>query len=267
MVLLVSLSVVSAAIGFGQHALRLNENQVLYLFSTSSQVIAAVYGLTLTGFIFFRNELSREEFEDETLTEAVETLKQRYLALLMFITILVILTILAANLAISLEAGEGPGRSVLVINLGQSAFVTSLAAIAYFMFDVLSPHSIEIASRTLQDKVDPTRTQRTEGGLEEFLRNYNQIELLLVEAGQAFQTPAAASPAKGSPRRISNARLAEMLFRAERIRKDLFRRIRELNTLRNSIIHGAEPVVSEELVQMSREVLQELRVALNPDSR
>jgi hypothetical protein len=62
----------------GNHAIELNENQILYLFSTSAQVIAAIYGLTLTGFVFFRSELNRQEFEDETLVDAVESLKRRY---------------------------------------------------------------------------------------------------------------------------------------------------------------------------------------------
>jgi hypothetical protein len=57
------------SIALSRYAAGLDENQILYLFSISAQVIAAIYGLTLTGFIFLRNELSREEFEDETLVD------------------------------------------------------------------------------------------------------------------------------------------------------------------------------------------------------
>ena len=102
--LLLTLS--TTAVALSGHALSLNETQILYLFSTSAQVIAAIYGLTLTGFIFFRNELSREEFEDETLADAVENLKARYFVLLVFITVLVTLALLLANLAISYEGSE-----------------------------------------------------------------------------------------------------------------------------------------------------------------
>jgi hypothetical protein len=43
------------------HALfELTENQIMYLYSTSAQVLAAVYGLTLTGYIFLRGDLNRE---------------------------------------------------------------------------------------------------------------------------------------------------------------------------------------------------------------
>ena len=39
--------------------LELSENQALYTFSSESQVIAAIYGLTITGYIFLRNQQDR----------------------------------------------------------------------------------------------------------------------------------------------------------------------------------------------------------------
>jgi hypothetical protein len=232
---------------------RLNENQILYLFSTSAQVLAGVYGLTLTGFIFFRNELSREEQEDETLADAVESLKTRYFRLLAFITVLVLITITLSNLAITIASSRHSALGVIVINSGQSLFATSLGAIAYFIFDVISPNRIEATSRALQSKVDPTYDRANKGSLEDFLRNYNQIESLLTKYGLFSNMEVAAYPSR-QPRRISNARLAEILARNEMITIDLYVRIRNLVTLRNSIIHGADPVVSSELLHLSQEV-------------
>jgi hypothetical protein len=244
---------------------RLNENQILYLFSTSAQVLAGVYGLTLTGFIFFRNELSREEQEDETLADAVESLKTRYFRLLAFITVLVLITITLSNLAITIASSRHSALGVIVINSGQSLFATSLGAIAYFIFDVISPNRIEATSRALQSKVDPTYDRANKGSLEDFLRNYNQIESLLTRYGLFSNMEVAAYPSR-QPRRISNARLAEILARNEMITKDLYVRIRNLVTLRNSIIHGADPVVSSELLHLSQEVLTELRRALTNET-
>jgi hypothetical protein len=260
--LFVALSIVSSIIGAGPLATALNENQVLYLFSTTGQVIAAIYGLTLTGFIFFRNELSRQEFEDETLAEAVDALKARYFVLLVFITSLVILTILLSNLAIAREATGATFWNAAIINTGQSAFITSLLAVTYFVFDVISPRRIENASRRLQDEVDPSRSEETKGSLEEFLTNYNQIEALLNLGGFPYQKSIAIAAERSRPRYMSNTRMAEMLFRNERIDQSLFAHLRELITLRNSIIHGAEPIVSQNAVAMSRDVLQRLRDAI-----
>jgi len=50
----VGTAVTSVAAAQGQPLL-LNESQILYLSSTSAQVVAAAYGLTLTGFEFSKN--------------------------------------------------------------------------------------------------------------------------------------------------------------------------------------------------------------------
>jgi len=255
------LSCATSAWGELSSQFSLNENQILYLFSTSSQVLAGIYGLTLTGFVFFRNELSREEQEDETLAEAVESLKARYFKLLVFITGLVLATIALSNLAISMASGSRSGLGTVVINSGQSFFATSLVTIAYFVFDVISPGRIEAASRALQSTVDPTYAKENKGSLEEFLRNYNDTESLLAQYALSVDLEIRPHQSRQS-RRPSNARLAEILFRSERINFDLYSRIRDLITLRNSIIHGADPVVSQKLLKSSKEVLTELKKAL-----
>lgn len=150
--ILISNSMVTSLIGLRAPIWVLNENQVLYLYSTSAQVLAAVYGLTLTGFIFFRNELSRKEFEDDTLAVATERLKSRYFKILLFVTALAIFTFLMASLAIS-SGGRSPA-SVIIINVAHSSYFVSLLIIAYFIFDVIAPKRIERESRIIQFLVD-----------------------------------------------------------------------------------------------------------------
>lgn len=258
------LSVASSLWGAIDSTLKLNENQILYLFSTSAQVLAGIYGLTLTGFIFFRNELSREEFEDETLADAVESLKGRYFTMLVFITGLVLLTFALSSLVMAKESGEHSLVTTLLMNSGQSAFGTSLLAISYFIFDVTSPKRIEVASRALQKKVDPTKGAPAKGNLEDFLRNYNQIEKLLSDYESSSSITSSLYSSR-PVRRTSNVRLAEILMRNERISQLLFSKLRDLITLRNSIIHGADPVVSSDIVAASQRVLEELGEALRAD--
>jgi uncharacterized protein YutE (UPF0331/DUF86 family) len=256
------LAAITSYVGEKNPILMLNENQVLYLFSTSAQVLAGVYGLTLTGFIFFRNELSREELEDDTLVEAVESLKKRYFTLLVFVTLSSIFTLLLSNLAISHES-TGTSLSTIIINAAQSAFVITLIAVTYFIFEVISPKRIEKESRNLQSQVDPEIDERKKGSLEEFLKNYNQIEEIIAKYGSIYQTTSSMGYASRPRRHISNAKLSEMLFRNEKISESLYGEIRALITLRNSIIHGAEPVVSEHLVINSSSILNELRKELD----
>ena len=157
--------------------------------------------------------------------------------------------------------------NTLIINSGQAAFLTSLFAVAYFIFDVISPKRIERASQTLQSKFDPTLAEQTRGSLEDFLRNYNQIEILLEKVGRPYEEGISTSNIKGYPRRVSNSRLAEILLRNDRIDKALYGGLRELITLRNSIIHGADPVVSQAMVDASADVLEKLQATLGGDYR
>ncbi|MBB1322271.1 hypothetical protein [Shewanella sp. SR43-8] len=257
-----ALAVITSYVGTSNPILVLNENQILYLFSTSAQVLAGVYGLTLTGFIFFRNELSREELEDETLVEAVESLKNRYFTLLVFVTLSSVVTLLLSNLAISYES-TGTTLSTIIINSAQSAFVTTLLAVTYFIFEVISPKRIERESRKLQNQVDPAREETIKGSLEEFLKNYNELEEIIAKYGSIYQTTSSTEYPSRPRRHISNAKLSEMLFRNEKISESLYGEIKALITLRNSIIHGAEPVVSEKIVMDSSTILSELRKALD----
>lgn len=241
--------------------LLLNENQILYLYSTSAQVLAGIYGLTLTGFIFFRNELSREEFEDDTLTVAVDSLKERYFKILLFVTILSIFTLLMSNLVISTESGDNELLKAILMNVAQSSFVVNLLVIAYFIFDVIAPKRIEKESKFIQQAVDPIPEGDLKGSLEDFLSSYNQLEYIIQKYGQAYQSQI---ESEGKPRRrLSNIRLAEFILRAEMIDYTLFEKIKNLITLRNSIIHGAEPVVSSHMVEQSKSILKELAEALN----
>jgi uncharacterized protein YutE (UPF0331/DUF86 family) len=147
------------------------------------------------------------------------------------------------------------------MNTGQVSFIVNLFVIAYFIFDVIAPKRIEKASKNLQRTVDPFEIGEKKGSLEDFLTNYNQIEYILQKYGQAFQSEMTGSHMK-SRRRISNAKLTEIILQAERIDYGLFEEIKRLITLRNSIVHGAEPIVSYKMVDSSRTILVELSKAL-----
>ena len=45
------------------------------------------------------------------------------------------------------------------LNSAQSAFVTTLLAVTYFIFEVISPQRIDRESRKLQSQVDPEREE------------------------------------------------------------------------------------------------------------
>jgi uncharacterized protein YutE (UPF0331/DUF86 family) len=263
-------TLIFSIIGHAIPTLTLNENQVLYLFSTSSQVLAAIYGLTLTGLVFFINELNREQAEDETKEASTRELKSRYYYFLLFITISVGTTICLGNAAISTEAIGSGIINAIIINAGQSAFVFSLLAISIFIFEVIDPQALERASDRVKENLDPAIAVTERGSLEDFIRNFNSIEAALQKYGEAYQydsevtifSESISASQVRSRRRLSNARLAEILLRNGKINQYLFVKIKELISIRNSIVHGADPVVSQHIVNESISVLNLLKDAL-----
>lgn len=267
LLMLLIFSAASAIIAIYSPFWILNESQILYLYSTSSQVLAGVYGLTLTGFIFFRNELSREESDDESLTDAVESLKNRYFKLLIYVTSISIFTLFIGNLVISMEDEEKSAFKTIIMNVAQSSFVISLLTISYFIFDIIAPKRIENASKRLQQKFDPIDENRKKGSLETFLKNFNKIESILQEYGQNLQPVAYTIQSNNFQsnyqRRIPNSKLAKIILQDEKIDVDLYNELRKLITLRNSVVHGTDPVVSEKLVTTSEKILKSLSESLN----
>lgn len=255
-------TITSSLIGWQYHPLRLNENQILYLFSTSSQVISGIYGLTLTGLIFFINELNREQTQDETLEASIRELKYRYYSFLLFITLMVCICLGIGNTIISTEATGPSIYNTILINSGQSAFAFSLISIIIFIFEVIDPKALERASDRVKENLDPYVQADLKGSLEEFMRNFNQIEAILSKYGESYEYSSIVSSQNRARRRLSNTRLAEILFRNEKIDRNLLEKTRELISIRNSIVHGADPAVSRTLVTESESVLKMIISAL-----
>ncbi|WP_166225516.1 hypothetical protein [Pseudomonas atagonensis] len=246
------------------HALfELTENQIMYLYSTSAQVLAAVYGLTLTGYIFLRGDLNREARSDETRAKSIEKLEGRYFWQLAVITALVMFTILLTNLVIAQENSKNTEPLTYLMNFSQSFFAISFVAIAFFVVDIVGPGNIQAASQALQDKIDPEHNVKTmQGDLSEFLKSYNNIESILNTKTNIPVLTTDFSNKKYN-KHTSNTRLAEILLRREKINNELFSRLKNLITLRNAIIHGADPSVSQHMVDESKSILEELNKSLD----
>ncbi|MDO8996773.1 MAG: hypothetical protein Q7U77_09095 [Sediminibacterium sp.] len=254
------LSTASALIGYLRPIVILNDNQILYLFSTSAQVIAAIYGLTLTGYIFLRSELNREQDIDNSKTEVIDSLKKRYYSLLIFITFLSIFTILISNFAISYASNTKSLFSIPSINIGQSLLVVNLFVISYFIFDILDPKNIERAGKALQQSIDPPESREHKGSVENFLNYFVEIDSVLQKYGQSFF--AKRREQSGEPdkpyNRVPTKMLVDTLFRENKITLEDKDEIKHLISLRSAIVNGAVPEVSLKIENSARNALNKL---------
>jgi len=241
----------------------LDENQILYLFSSAPQVIAAIYGLIITGYIFLRNELDRK---DDSYEEIVSILKNDYFSSIIGISFVALLSIALCFLVI-VDATHLNRRLLdVLINVSVATILTELILIISFVIKILNPKSIEIASDRLRSNT-PINESGEKGSIEDFLTNYNQIENILTKKVTSIIDPEFIDYDNVKKKRIANTKLVYILFNDDRIDSLLKDELINLISFRNSLIHGANLFITKEYVEMSKEILNRLKKSLGEDSR
>ncbi len=233
--------------------LYLNENQILYLFSTSSQVISAIFGLIITAYIFLRNSLDRKLEEDESLKEIIKLLKKEYYESMIIISSFSFSSIFLSLLVISIESNKPDSIIEVIINLAGILVVSSLMFLLKFTIQILNPNSFNNISEKLRKKYTNDK-----GSIENFLKNFNQINFILQ---------------RHTNKVLCDKEICEQLIKipikiifeiAENdIDNKLKERILKLISLRNSLVNNIEPRISKKDVKFSKKILEDLKNAFN----
>lgn len=250
--------------------LTLSENQALYTFSSEAQVIAAIYGLTITGYIFLRNQQDRLADRDETLTEILDTIQGEQYRFIAFITVVSLASILVALLAIICRESPIASLKLLTQNSAASLFSASLAWTGFFVLDVMRPDKIARASKAIKVQVEEFEQRHTEerGKLEEFLLNFNALEQLLDDFARihldrqnlvaAFSIDIESSRRRAARSTWTKPRIVRALLSQEIIPATLANELIELIRYRNALVHGQDMTVSAEVVNRVKSVRIEL---------
>ena len=256
-----TLTLTSLVIYFFNPIFPFDENQILYLFSSASQVIAAIYGLIITGYIFLRNELDRKADKDDSYEEIVSILKNDYFTSIISISFVTLLSIALCFLVIADTTHLNRGLLDVLINISVATILTDLILIISFVIKILNPKSIEIASDRLRLKTSIDETGE-KGSIEDFLTNYNQIEYILAKYGTAIVNPELTDYESVKRKRIANTKLVYILFKDERIDSLLKDDLINLISFRNSLIHGTNLFITKKYVEMSKDILDRLKESL-----
>jgi hypothetical protein len=239
----------------------LDENQILYLFSSASQVIAAIYGLIITGYIFLRNELDRKADKDESYEEIVLILKNDYFSSILNISLVTFLSIGSCFLVIVDATSTNKTLLDIFINISISVIFSELLLIISFVIQILNPKNIEIASDKLRLKSIKDEIGE-KGSLEDFLKYYNRIEYILTKYGTAISNPELRDYESVKNKRIPYTKLVYFLFNDSRINLLLKNDLIDLISFRNSLIHGTNLFITKEYVEKSKDILNRLKASL-----
>ena len=224
--------------------------------STCSEVLAGLYGITLTGYIFFADRFKDTSEDDESLYDAVQALLIRYNHMAGFISLMCLVCIILAegivlygtNTLLSLGAYHFWVNETLLL-----CFCT-FDLILYFVISVLDPHKVK---RISNQKKTTISEDAAAGDPEEFMAVWGEIEENLFSLRDELVKNMRFVPGagRGKPKLVQTM---EVLRNYGRINYNLWRRLDKLRQYHNWSLHDVNMAVSQEMCDLAKEVLAEL---------
>lgn len=224
--------------------------------STCSEVLAGLYGITLTGYIFFADRFKDTSEDDESLYDAVQALLVRYNHMAGFISLMCLLcTVLAEGIVLY-------GTNTLLpawlhrfwINETLLLCFCTFDMILYFVISVLDPHKVKRISSQKKAKISEDKTA---GNPEEFMEVWRDIENNLFALREELISKMRFIPGagKGKPQVVQTL---EVLRNYGRINHNLWRKLDKLRQYHNLSLHDVNMAVSQEMCDLAKDVLAEL---------
>jgi len=225
--------------------------------STCSEVLAGLYGITLTGYIFFADRFKDTPQDDESLYDAVQALLLRYNHLAGFISLMCLICIVLAEGIVLYGANTllPAGLHRFWINETLLLNFSTFNLILYFVISVLDPHKIKRISNQKKAKLSEDTAS---GDVEEFMAVWGEIEDNLLALREDLISKMRFIPganAKGKPQMVQTL---EILRNYGRININLWRKLDKLRQYHNLSLHDVNMAVSQEMCDLANNVLKEL---------
>lgn len=224
--------------------------------STCAEVLAGLYGITLTGYIFFSDRFQNTSKEDESLYDAVQALLLRYNHMAGIISLMCLVCIVL---------GEGIvlyGTNTLLpdglhrfwINETLLLYFLTFDFILYFVISVLDPHKV---SRISSQKKAKLSEDTAPGDPEQFLEDWAAIEEKLQVLREKLIRDVRLVPGAGK-NKPQIVHTLEILRNYNRISGSLWRKLDKLRQYHNLTLHDPGMTVSQEMCNAAKEARTEL---------
>lgn len=237
--------------------LTLTPDAVSSVMSTCSEVLAGLYGITLTGYIFFADRFQNISRDDESLYDAVQALLLRYNHMAGFISLMCLVCILC---------GEGIvlyGTNTLlpqwlyrfVVNETLLLCFWTFDFILYFVISVLDPQKVSRISAQKKAKISDDKTS---GDPAVFMATWAAIEDNLYALREKLIRTIRFVPGAGAKNKPQIVHTLEVLRNYGRIGNSLWKKLDKLRQYHNLALHDPSMAVSQEMCDLAQEVLAEL---------
>lgn len=236
--------------------IRLDVDAVSSVMSTCSEVIAGMYGITLTGYIFFADRFQDTSREDESLYDVVQALLIRYNHMAGLISLMSMVCIVLGEGIVLYGANTLLPDRVYRFWVDETLllFFWTFDFILYFVISVLDPQKVNRISSQKKGKLSGDTEM---GDLQEFLADYKAIETALFTLMDRLisSSPFIPGSTGKKPRTVYTL---ETLRNYSRISFQLWRKLEQLRQYYNLTIHDPNLTVTREMCDLAKEVRSDL---------
>ena len=225
--------------------------------TTSGEVVAGLYGLTLTGYIFFQDRLQQKADSDDFLEDIIVLLKKRYhnMVLLLSGTCFTVIVSAFSFVIFMPESGLMPIWMHKIWGFETLFFVfLTLLFNIYFIIMVVDPDKIPRASLQYKQKLSSGANEL--GSLQEFLQDYEDIEHILIEKSEGI----AISYLGTNPWKALKHLNGKEKIEIRKIMSDpLLINLTKLSQYYSYMVFSQEMTVNKEICELAKKVKEELK--------
>ena len=240
--LIVIIIVVNVASFIIEPIIYLSENQILYLMSTSAQVMAGLFGIVLTAYAIIDPKLQSQAQNNEDAEESLKIIRKEYHDNIVALSILCAFTIISC--LITLGCFEDISESIVSMLLNQSSIlcVGSIVLILSFGCSLLNPNILsKLNSRALEEVNNEYKEENLK--FKPFVELYNKLQYLLIAYASELERKDLGNSVdenKEQNRRMHINQALNILQMNNIIDKNIFVKISELRRYRNALVHSGE---------------------------
>ena len=226
--------------------------------STCAEVLAGLYGITLTGYIFFSDRFQNTSKEDESLYDAVQALLLRYNHMAGFISLMCLVCIVLGEGIVLYGANTllPTGLHRFWINETLLLYFLTFDFILYFVISVLDPRKVDRISSQKKAKLSEDTAV---GDPEKFLEDWAAIENKLQSLREKLIHDVRLVPGAGKTK-PQLVHTLEILRNYGRISSGLWRKLDKLRQYHNLTLHDPDMTVSQEICDLAQSTRAELEV-------
>ena len=244
----------------------LNENQILYLSSTLAQVAATLFGLSITGYIFLEDKLTKDSEKDDTLIDVIEKLKDSFRHILLSGGIITGISLFFCVFNILMADNDINSNFHFVqyffIRCSITFSVASIFSTFRFVYKTIDPKKLKkISQEGIKDTKfgKSIKEKKNKNYLQEFLQVYNQLD-------RDINNYIASLLGDNYDRRTAY-RNFYFLKLHEIVNDDQFNTLQEIRKFRNYTVHGDTMFVDKTTMEVINKLSEEIHRSIDYHSK